>query len=266
MGDNDGNISIWGLSDKFFMDKPFFLFKSHSNGTELIEDLCWNSNGNLLVATTMKKYISFILFDDDVFGRCLNDVEEKEFKQNLYGDINFQNNTKKLKVFKNLKPKYGIEKQLNNINFMDLNGNDGKSNIVETQFKEGEKQSENHQGVIFTEQQVIIKDGKKKIIPQMKKIVNMTETIQIESSEKNIDKNLNVEQPVNFLEAKKDTDNKEEKQERLSTIIIDAEDNEKKTVPTENNNNSKKKNVQIKRKKEGENKDKVNYISLIINF
>ena len=36
MGDNDGNISIWGLSDKLVMNKQFFLFKSHYNGTEII--------------------------------------------------------------------------------------------------------------------------------------------------------------------------------------------------------------------------------------
>lgn len=256
MGDNDGNISIWGLSDKFFMDKPFFLFKSHSNGTELIEDLCWNSSGNLLIATMMKKYISFTLFDDDVFGRCLSEVEEREFKQNLYGDINFQNNSKKIKVFKNLKCNYGNEKQLNNINFMDLNDNGGKKNIVETQFKDVEVKPENHQGAVFTEQQVIIKDGKKKIIPQFKKVMNMAEPIQIE----NIDKNLNIQQPTNVVEANKDSENKEEKKDLSSAIIIEADDNnEKKTIPTENNNNSKKKNAHAKKKKEGDNKDKVDF-------
>ena len=42
-GDNDGNISIWGIGDGYVAKKPFFLFKSHANGNELIEDICWNS-------------------------------------------------------------------------------------------------------------------------------------------------------------------------------------------------------------------------------
>ncbi len=61
--------------------KPFFLFKSHSNGTELIEDLCWNNKGNLLIATTMKKYISLILFDENVFGKSLNTKNKETYLQ-----------------------------------------------------------------------------------------------------------------------------------------------------------------------------------------
>ena len=32
MGDNDGNISIWGIGYNFSQKKPFFLLKSHKNG------------------------------------------------------------------------------------------------------------------------------------------------------------------------------------------------------------------------------------------
>ena len=39
MGDNDGNISLWGIGENFANEKPFILFKSHSNSCELIEDI-----------------------------------------------------------------------------------------------------------------------------------------------------------------------------------------------------------------------------------
>lgn len=44
------------------MKKPFLLIKSHKDGGELIEDIAWNSEGNMLIATTMKKYLLMALF------------------------------------------------------------------------------------------------------------------------------------------------------------------------------------------------------------
>ena len=73
MGDNDGNISIWGIGDNFNQKKPFFLLKSHKNGQELIEDIAWSKDGKLMMATTMKKYILMVHFSDDIFGQKLTE-------------------------------------------------------------------------------------------------------------------------------------------------------------------------------------------------
>ena len=45
MGDNDGNISVWGIGDDYSSEKPFFLLRSHKNGQELIEDIVWSEDG-----------------------------------------------------------------------------------------------------------------------------------------------------------------------------------------------------------------------------
>jgi len=74
LGDNDGNISIWGIGDNYTARKPFFLFKSHPNGNELIEDICWNAEGNMLIATTLKKYVFVALFGPSVFGERLSSL------------------------------------------------------------------------------------------------------------------------------------------------------------------------------------------------
>lgn len=79
LGDNDGNISIWGIGEGYTPKKPFFLFKSHPNGNELIEDICWNSAGNMLIATTLKKYVLLALFGQGVFGVRLTDQEKQNF-------------------------------------------------------------------------------------------------------------------------------------------------------------------------------------------
>ncbi len=76
MGDNDGNLSLWGIGDGFQQKKPFFLFKSHPNGNEMIEEISWNARGNMLTATTMKKYLFIALFGDKVFGQELNSNEK----------------------------------------------------------------------------------------------------------------------------------------------------------------------------------------------
>ena len=68
LGDNDGNISIWGIGEGFTSKKPLLFLKSHPNGNELIEDISWNNEGNMLIATTMKKYVIVALFGHDIFG------------------------------------------------------------------------------------------------------------------------------------------------------------------------------------------------------
>jgi hypothetical protein len=52
MGDNDGNISIWRISEKT-PEKPLVLIKNISG--ELIEDIVWSSDGTVLFATTMRR-------------------------------------------------------------------------------------------------------------------------------------------------------------------------------------------------------------------
>jgi hypothetical protein len=59
------------LGEKLKSEKPFFLFKSNSN--ELIEDICWNKEGNLIIASTMKKYTFVALFDLEIFGKPLEE-------------------------------------------------------------------------------------------------------------------------------------------------------------------------------------------------
>lgn len=60
MGDNDGNISVWHLSQKG-PEKPIFLLKNTSG--ELIEDIAWSRDGSVMMATTMKRYLIIVLFD-----------------------------------------------------------------------------------------------------------------------------------------------------------------------------------------------------------
>ena len=43
---------------------PFVLVKSHQSSNELIEDIDWSRDGNFLIATTAKKYIILMRFDD----------------------------------------------------------------------------------------------------------------------------------------------------------------------------------------------------------
>jgi protein HIRA/HIR1 len=63
VGDNDGNISVWRLTQsKETDDAPMMLIKGHKNGAELIEDLAWNSMGNLLMASTAKRYLILMNF------------------------------------------------------------------------------------------------------------------------------------------------------------------------------------------------------------
>ena len=65
MGDNDGNMSIWKVHNDMERDEgPFVLVKSHQNSNELIEDIDWSKDGNFLIATTAKKYIIMMKFDD----------------------------------------------------------------------------------------------------------------------------------------------------------------------------------------------------------
>ena len=66
-------------------EKPFFLFKSNSN--ELIEDICWNRDGNFLMASTMKKYMFVALFEKDLFGRALNEEEKNLYLKGTYGGV-----------------------------------------------------------------------------------------------------------------------------------------------------------------------------------
>jgi protein HIRA/HIR1 len=62
MGDNDGNISFWHLNSKF-PEKPIFLLKNTSG--ELIEDIAWSRDGSVMMATTMRRYIIIVVFDDE---------------------------------------------------------------------------------------------------------------------------------------------------------------------------------------------------------
>jgi len=70
MGDNDGNISVWRLSEKA-PDKPLILLKNPAG--ELIEDIMWSADGKLLMATTMKRYIIMAVFEGEgVLGHPLS--------------------------------------------------------------------------------------------------------------------------------------------------------------------------------------------------
>ncbi len=71
LGDNDGNISVWGIGENFTQKRPFYLFKSYKDSDELIEDIDWSSDGNLMIATTLKKYLFLALFSPEVFGQKL---------------------------------------------------------------------------------------------------------------------------------------------------------------------------------------------------
>ena len=155
MGDNDGNISVWGLGDRLINDKPFFLFKSHSNGNELIEDLAWNAQGNLLMATTMKKYVSCILFDQEIFGHALKPQDSEDYKRGLFGDRLFSK--EKIRVFHGFNRDPIPPKQA--VSFEDSFSNPKTTEITR----------ENATKTVFTEQRVVLQNGKKKIIPQMQR-------------------------------------------------------------------------------------------------
>ena len=69
MGDNDGNISVWRLSERA-PEKPLLLLKNASG--ELIEDITWSSDGAVLMATTMKRYFILAVFEEKgVLGTSL---------------------------------------------------------------------------------------------------------------------------------------------------------------------------------------------------
>ena len=87
MGDNDGIISIWGIGENYTNEKPFFLLKSHQNGNELIEDISWSCDGNMMVATTLKKYMMICLFGPGVFGTALTELERIQFLEGNYGSV-----------------------------------------------------------------------------------------------------------------------------------------------------------------------------------
>jgi hypothetical protein len=83
MGDNDGNISMWKLSDDS-PDKPFLLIKNETG--ELIEDISWSIDGLCLMATTMKRYIIIVVFDD-IPGYILSDNDKNKYLNDIYGSI-----------------------------------------------------------------------------------------------------------------------------------------------------------------------------------
>lgn len=202
MGDNDGNISIWCLGDKLLMDKPFFLFKAHSNGTELIEDLAWNSKGNLLMATTLKRYVSCILFDQENFGRPLKEDEINDYRRGLFGAKTLDINHSKLKIFKGVK-----ESKFSN--FMGLNESNFNGNNEANELK-----NQNVQPVktILTEQKVVIQNGKKKIIPQMQKIV---EEKPININDNDVKENSDILMKKDLLEETAENNQKNEKSGKL---------------------------------------------------
>jgi hypothetical protein len=45
MGDNDGNISIWPLSDKQISDQPFAFIKNNSSATDELIEVLISING-----------------------------------------------------------------------------------------------------------------------------------------------------------------------------------------------------------------------------
>lgn len=221
VGDNDGNISIWSMGDKLVMDKPFFLFKAHSNGTELIEDLAWNSQGNLLMATTLKRYVSCILFDQEIFGKPLKEDEINDFRKGLFGAKTLVLNQGKMKIFQGVKE--------NNLSdFMKLSKESTIGNVGGFGGFNGDLKKENENlRTVLTEQKVIFQNGKKKIIPQMQK------------QEKVIEKEVNTKEII------KDNDNKNHNE-------IHPENK----VENDNNNNNNKNNNITKDNNNNSNDDK----------
>lgn len=51
LGDNDGNISVWRLSNDMKDNelKAMKLFKSHQNASQIIEDITWSKDVNYLI-------------------------------------------------------------------------------------------------------------------------------------------------------------------------------------------------------------------------
>ena len=41
----------------------------------------------MLIASTFKKYVFLIVFDDSVFGQRLNDMDKNDFISDIYGGL-----------------------------------------------------------------------------------------------------------------------------------------------------------------------------------
>ena len=88
MGDNDGNVQLWGIGDSGFQSKhPFFFLKSHIQGSDLIEDIAWSADGSCMIATTLKRYVIVVKFFEKVFGDKLSETEKKEHNIKNFGKI-----------------------------------------------------------------------------------------------------------------------------------------------------------------------------------
>lgn len=86
MGDNDGNISVWKIQDEKEQDlAPLILLKGHKNSGELIEDICWNEQGNLMIASTSKRYVILVDFGSSL-GLKVNEKERQNKLKELYGN------------------------------------------------------------------------------------------------------------------------------------------------------------------------------------
>ncbi|EAR94477.1 TUP1-like enhancer of split protein (macronuclear) [Tetrahymena thermophila SB210] len=275
LGDNDGNISIWGIGDGYQAKKPFFLFKSHPNGNELIEDICWNAEGNMLIATTLKKYVFLALFGETVFGSKLSPQQKQDFLEGKYGTLRTVAATNmKFKVFKATqqeeeeeqknKEKQLFEAKGDNKQIDSILGRGNNNGKTATQFGSSNSTNQNadqNQEVLtsisYTEQKTLNEGGKKRIIPSKqiisKVVVEKKPEEEQKSNENNkmieekpLENNQNIPKADNQIDVKSQTQQSSSIQEKESNIEegkvkpIDTNDSKKmeiETIPVPSNQN-----------------------------
>ncbi|CAD8192363.1 unnamed protein product [Paramecium pentaurelia] len=156
IGDNDGNISLWQINENQIDEQPFLLVKGHKKAGELIEDITWNQQGTVLMATTSKKYIIVIDFQLSL-GQVLGENEKQQVIKSLYGDL--KNTIKQIRFYQ---PKINNE----NIKFADMQIE--KINVqdeLKNQIPDSAIQQREIPKPTQTQFKQIIVDGKKKLIP-----------------------------------------------------------------------------------------------------
>lgn len=62
-----------------------FILKGHVDSGQLIEEIYWCENGNLLIASAHKKYIIMCYFEDAFLGERATESESNGVFQELYG-------------------------------------------------------------------------------------------------------------------------------------------------------------------------------------
>lgn len=72
VGDSDGNVSIWQTKG---LDKPIYYVKGGYEDMS-IENIAWDMNSKMIIASTTKKFVVLINYDVDKFGPVLNDSEK----------------------------------------------------------------------------------------------------------------------------------------------------------------------------------------------